>query len=69
MNRAHKGRAFEHEIRDIFEREGYCGFRGAGSKGLFDSPNGPVKADLVMTKMDRQTRTVKIILLQCKINK
>ncbi|MBI4033823.1 hypothetical protein HY379_02370 [Candidatus Saccharibacteria bacterium] len=69
MNTAAKGRAFEHEIRDMFEREGYSVIRGAGSKGLFDSPSGVVKPDLVASKTDRQKRVVKIILALCKISK
>ena len=69
MNTAAKGRRLEHEVRKIFEAAGYSGFRGAGSKGLIDTPHGPVKADLVMTKCDRQTRIVKIVAMQCKIQK
>mgnify|MGYP001559403150 CR=1 FL=1 len=67
MNTAHKGRAFEHEIRHLFEREGYSVIRGAASKGFFDSPSGVVKPDLVASKTDRNKRTVNIILIQAKV--
>ena len=69
MNTAAKGRAFEHEIRHLFEREGYSVIRGAASKGYFDSIDGTVKPDLVATKADAFTRTVQIILLQCKVSR
>ena len=67
MNTAAKGRAFEHQVRAIFEREGYSVIRGAASKGRFDSPSGIVKPDLIASKYNSQTRTVNMILLQCKI--
>ena len=67
MNTASKGRRLEHDIRHLFEREGYAVMRGAGSKGLFDSLDGTVKPDLIATKADRMKRTVQIILLQCKV--
>ena len=69
MNTASKGRAFEHEIRSLFEAQGYSVVRGAGSKGNFDSPEGKVKPDLIASKSDRSRRTVQIILMQCKVQR
>lgn len=69
MSNASKGRAFEHEIRDLFEAQGYSVMRGAGSKGFFDSPDGKVKPDLIASKTDRSKRVVQIILIQCKVQK
>ena len=67
MSNATRGRAFEHEVRKLFEAAGYSCLRGAASKGLFDSPDGVVKPDLIATKMDRIKRTVNIILIQAKV--
>ena len=69
MSNATKGRAFEHEVRAMLEGAGYSITRGAGSKGYFDSPNGKVKVDLIASRVDRLTRTIQIILVQCKVSK
>ena len=66
MSNATRGRAFEHEIRHMFEEKGWSVIRGAASKGFFDSVDGTVKPDLIASKADRIKRTVQIILLQCK---
>jgi len=67
MSNATRGRAFEHEIRHLFEAAGYAVIRGAASRGFFDSVDGTVKPDLVATKMDRIKRTIQIILIQAKV--
>lgn len=70
MNTARKGRAFEHEVRKIFEANGFSVIRGAGSKGLFDTPQGIVKADLIASKSGTKNRyEVQIIALQMKVKK
>ena len=69
MNTARKGRAFEHEVRKIFEAAGFSVIRGAGSKGHFDTPEGVVKADLIASKSLRNTYEVQIIAMQCKVKK
>ena len=70
MSTAAKGRAFEHEVRKLFEDAGYSVIRGAGSKGLFDTPEGTVKADLIASKRGTKNRyEVQIIALQCKTRK
>ena len=67
MSNATRGRAFEHEIRHMFEEKGWSVIRGAASKGFFDSVDGPVKPDLVCSKYDRIKRTIQIILIQAKV--
>ena len=67
MSNASRGRALEHDVRHIFEREGYSVIRGAASKGFFDSISGVVKPDLVASKVDRTTKTINIILIQAKL--
>lgn len=63
-----KGRGLEYEIKKLFEDAGYAVMRGSSSKGTFDTPEGVVKPDLIATKAtDQNTRTVQVILLQCKI--
>ena len=70
MNTATKGRAFEHELRKLFEDAGYSVIRGAASKGHFDSPDGQVKPDLIATKRGRSNKyEVQIIALQAKVRK
>ena len=68
MNRAAKGRRLEHEIRKLFEDAGYQVIRGAGSKGNFDSVDGPVKADLIASKAGRTNKyELQLILIQAKV--
>jgi Holliday junction resolvase len=66
MSRASKGRAFEHEVRDLFESVGFSVIRGAGSKGeMFQE-----KVDLVATRETRDNKQkvfLTIIGVQCKI--
>ena len=51
MSTSSKGRAFEHEVRNLFRSAGFSVIRGAGSKGeLFGE-----KVDLVATKRTRDT--------------
>lgn len=65
MNTAHKGRRFEHSIRQLFEDAGFSVIRGAGSKGeLFG-----VKVDLVATKeewLNEYEVQLTVIGAQCK---
>lgn len=65
MSNAVKGRAFEHEIRSLFEQAGYSVIRGAGSKGeLLEE-----KVDLVCSKETRQNKFtvfLTVIGVQCK---
>lgn len=68
MSTASKGRAFEHEIRQLFRDAGYSVVRGAGSKGeLLEE-----KVDLVCTKTTRQNEykvLLTIVGVQCKVKK
>lgn len=66
MSTATKGRAFEHEIRHLFEQAGYSVTRGAGSKGLMLEE----KVDLVCTKetaLNKFTAFLTIVGVQCKV--
>lgn len=68
MNTATKGRAFEHEVRTLFEAAGYSVIRGAGSKGECLKE----KTDLVCTKETRQNQFkvyLTIVCVQCKVKK
>lgn len=66
MSKASKGRAFEHEIRHLFESAGFSVIRGAGSKGEMLNE----KVDLVCTKTTPRNG-YKVFLLvvgvQCKV--
>ena len=68
MSRATKGRAFEHEVREIFRQAGFSVIRGAASKGeMFEE-----KVDLVATKQTPQTNfkvLLTVIGVQCKVRK
>lgn len=68
MSNASKGRAFEHEIRNLLRDAGFSVIRGAGSKGeLLDE-----KVDLVATKLTRENEYVVylgVIGVQCKVKK
>jgi len=66
MSTASKGRAFEHQIRDLFRRAGFSVLRGAGSKGKF--LGGCV--DLVASKVARRNKyrvELGIVTAQCKV--
>lgn len=66
MSKASKGRAFEHEIRNLFESVGFSVVRGAGSKGEMLQE----KVDLVCTKETRGNKQkvfLTIVGVQCKI--
>lgn len=66
VSKASKGRAFEHEVREIFENAGFCVVRGAGSKGFFLNE----KVDLVCTRETLETKKkvfLTIVGVQCKI--
>ena len=68
MSRASKGRAFEHEIRSLFESVGFSVVRGAGSKGEMLEE----KVDLVCTKQERINDyrvMLYVIGVQCKARK
>jgi Holliday junction resolvase len=63
-----KGRAFEHEIRQILEAHGFSVVQGAGSKGEFFGE----RVDLIATKQKRQnefTAYLTIIGVQCKVRR
>lgn len=66
MSTATKGRAFEHEIRNLLRSAGFSVIRGAGSKGeLLEE-----KADLVATKLTSQNEYkafLTIVGVQCKV--
>ena len=65
MSTSSKGRAFEHEVRNLFRSAGFSVIRGAGSKGeLFGE-----KVDLVATKRTRDTAYTVFLYcigVQCK---
>jgi Holliday junction resolvase len=66
MSRASKGRAFEHEVRDLFESVGFSVIRGAGSKGECLQE----KSDLVCTRETRDNKQkvwLVIVAVQCKV--
>lgn len=67
MNRAHKGRRFEHEIINILKAHGFSVIRGAGSKGEWRGQ----KVDFVFSKeTDHTTYTVAFMGgVQCKAEK
>jgi Holliday junction resolvase len=50
---ASRGRALEHEVRELFRSAGWSVIRGAGSKGELDVDGEPMKVDLVCTKTTR----------------
>jgi Holliday junction resolvase len=66
LSTATKGRAFEHEVRNLFEAAGFSVVRGAGSKGEMLEE----KVDLVCTKETRQNQFrvfLTIVGVQCKV--
>lgn len=68
MNTASRGRALEHEVRELFRQAGWSVIRGAGSKGELDVDGEPMKVDLVCTKATRDLeRTVFLVRIQCKL--
>lgn len=67
MSNASKGRAFEHDVRDMLEANGYSVVRGASSKGKFDCAEGIVKPDLIASRRGTSNKyEIQILLLQCK---
>jgi Holliday junction resolvase len=68
MSTASKGRAFEHEIRELLRGAGFSVIRGAGSKGeLLEE-----KVDLVATRMTRENEYrvwITLLGLQCKVRR
>lgn len=68
LSTASKGRAFEHQIRNLFREAGFSVIRGAASKGeLLDE-----KVDLVASKQTREnefTVFLTIVGVQCKVKK
>lgn len=70
MSTASRGRALEHEIREIMRQAGYSVIRGAGSKGEIDLGDGPEKMDLVCTRVTTGLdRTLYIVAIQCKLKR
>ena len=67
MSHASKGRAFEHEIRELFRSAGYSVVRGAGSKGTWRGQ----KVDLVFSKDTEQTNYTAVVMggIQCKVKR
>lgn len=68
MSTASKGRAFEHEVRNLLRAAGYSVVRGAASKGEMLEE----KVDLVATKLTPQntyTMFLTLIGVQCKVAK
>jgi len=66
MSGATKGRRFEHEVRELFQKAGFSVIRGAGSKGEILEE----KVDLVATKRTRQNKFtcfLTIVGVQCKV--
>jgi Holliday junction resolvase len=66
MSAAAKGRAFEHEVRNLFRKAGFSVVRGAGSKGEMLGQ----KVDLVATKLTRKNRywvELTLVGAQCKV--
>ena len=63
MSTATKGRAYEHEVRALFEAAGYSVIRGAGSKGECLKE----KTDLVCTKETRANQ-FKVFLVLFRFN-
>jgi Holliday junction resolvase len=65
---ASRGRALEHEVRELFRAAGWSVIRGAGSKGELDIDGEPMKVDLVCSKTSRDLeRTVFLVGIQCKL--
>lgn len=65
MSKASKGRAFEHEVRHLFEGAGFSVIRGAASKGEMLEE----KVDLVCTRLTRSNKQkvfLTVIGVQCK---
>jgi Holliday junction resolvase len=70
MSTATRGRALEHEIRELLRRAGYSVTRGAGSKGELDLDGCPMKVDLIATKTGGQLeRQLFIVGVQCKLRR
>jgi Holliday junction resolvase len=67
VNRAHKGRRFEHEIINLLKGAGFSVIRGAGSKGEWRGQ----KVDLVFSKTTEQTNYTVVVMggMQCKAEK
>jgi len=68
VSRASKGRAFEYEIRQLFERAGFSVVRGAASKGWFlrekvdlvasrETLNGKDRVDLIVVGIQCKARS------------
>jgi Holliday junction resolvase len=65
MSTASRGRAFEYEIRQLFERAGFSVMRGAASKGFFLRE----KVDLIASRETRDNKnvvTMIVVGIQCK---
>jgi Holliday junction resolvase len=68
MSSATKGRAYEHEVRDMLRAHGYAVTRGAGSKGQFDSPEGVVNCDLIASRITRSNGyELQLLIVQAKV--
>ena len=68
MSAAHKGRRFEHAIRELFRRAGYSVTRGAASKGELLGE----KVDLIASKETRLNEfrvLLTLVGIQCKVRK
>lgn len=68
VSTASKGRAFEHQIRELFRSAGFDVIRGAGSKGEFCGE----KIDLVASKVTPENEySVYLYLMgaQCKVRR
>lgn len=61
-----KGIAFERELKQILEENGFSVMRGAASKGEVFG----MKADLIATKETQQNeKTAYMVVIQCKVKK
>lgn len=67
MNRARKGRAFEHQIINLLKSAGFSVTRGAASKGEWRGQ----KVDLIFSKETDQTNYTVVLMggMQCKAEK
>lgn len=59
VNRAIKGRHYEHDVKHMFEANGYIVTRAASSKGPWDL--------IAIKKTDDNTRIAFMVCVQCKI--
>ena len=66
MSTASRGRALEHEIRELFREKGWSVVRGAGSKGEFADWKCDLVASRVTAENDRKVYLA-VVLAQCKL--